>query len=481
MLAWHNLVVRHFVLALLLIGSCRSKEKTPTSPSQAEPVVASVPTPALEAEVVALDAGQTLSGPLGILAPEARVPKRARERNVAALKKHRAGDFKAAILAFTTLVEEQPNYRTARYNLACSHSRQGDQDGAWSALRPLLERDYPAYSKRFREDSDLAGLRESPQGEAVRRFVRNLEKQWKLALADGVPTTILRRGHTVDEYDSGPRRVSLWPGVYMPSSGRFVPQTEPLEHTWRHEEDKGLDPPVIQSMLDVESQSVLLLLSSFSMGQILSAKLVVWDTSSGALLNTLDLSTEAIEQAEVGVQGDSIFGRVFIKGDYSDKPQGWTAWQQTDRTAKAPSVVQVPWTLPPTAPRGFQLLKTSIGYDATLRTLLLQETKRTITFEGRKVQIDGHSYQLGRAHKQAAIQHAIENPASNEVVLVSLRKNDDYNHSTVVQIDLDSGKTTRIVSGPGIFLARFDRRGQLYWRLGRKNSPGLPAWVLQNP
>ena len=71
---------------------------------------------------------------------------------------------------------------------------------------------------------------------------------------------------------------------------------------------------------------------------------------------------------------------------------------------------------------------------------------------------------------------------SLQLIVVSLRQNDTgYTHSIVDQLNLDNGETTRIVSGQGIFIARFDRRGRLYWRLGQQSSPGLPSWVLLNP
>lgn len=62
---------------------------------------------------------------------------RATKINSAALKRHNAGDYRAAVDGFREAVKVNPGNITARYNLACAYSRVGDGDSALAILHDL--------------------------------------------------------------------------------------------------------------------------------------------------------------------------------------------------------------------------------------------------------------------------------------------------------------------------------------------------------
>lgn len=87
--------------------------------------------------------------------------KLAVQTNDAGMKLYRAKDWKRAAALFKTAVATDPNYITARYNLACVSSLIADRAGAIEQLRWLVKSSDPQAKQKLQKaptDSDLAWI-----------------------------------------------------------------------------------------------------------------------------------------------------------------------------------------------------------------------------------------------------------------------------------------------------------------------------------
>ena len=198
--------------------SCSSKSEQPPAPAQgavappakAKPAIdapapspAPVPTPALAAT----------PEPVGFDGLPAAVSAEANALNSKALKAHGKGDFETSRAGFEAAVKASPGFLLARYNMVCALSRLGRLDEAASELGALFALDLPRFKPRLTEDSDLAALAASPQGKTLLARADELEKSWRYALENGIPTVT-----------SSPVRAGVWVQAWK----RFVPMGPPV-------------------------------------------------------------------------------------------------------------------------------------------------------------------------------------------------------------------------------------------------------------
>ena len=96
-----------------------------------------------------------------------------RDRSAEALEAMQKGRYEKARELLEEHLEAHPADARASYNLACSHSRLGDQDEATQALETAWRAGFRD-TELIRNDPDLEGLRASKKGS---RLVEKLEKE----------------------------------------------------------------------------------------------------------------------------------------------------------------------------------------------------------------------------------------------------------------------------------------------------------------
>lgn len=155
---------------------------------------------------------------------------KAQKINKKSLRFHRAKNFKKARQGFDQALKlSQGNFPIARYNLACALSRLGMLEESTTQIKKLLEKDFPRFNLRIKEDEDFKNLRESPYWMDIQEYAKSLRPSWHKAMDLGVPAVIQR---VFDEYDNVQDvfRFLRWTqaGLYIHEWSRFVPMAPPV-------------------------------------------------------------------------------------------------------------------------------------------------------------------------------------------------------------------------------------------------------------
>lgn len=156
---------------------------------------------------------------------------KARAKNRAALKLHRAGDYAASRVGFEETLELSSDHDMARFNLACALSRLGELEAARGQLQTTLYRDLLRFQGRWRgpdADPDLEPLRTSEHAVEVDALVGALRDAYDTAHDRGVAGYLYDRPPTPAETDYAGTAVSkgsstLIAGAWLHEAGRFVP------------------------------------------------------------------------------------------------------------------------------------------------------------------------------------------------------------------------------------------------------------------
>jgi tetratricopeptide (TPR) repeat protein len=139
--------------------------------------------------------------------------------------------YEGSLAAFERVVEADPDYLSARFNVACALSRLGRASEAVEILRALLTIDYPGFAPRIDADPDLGPLAATPAWSALAEHRRALEARWDEALAAGVPVVHVTPREEIpaanEELDVRVRR-TMQAGVWLARERRFVPMAPRL-------------------------------------------------------------------------------------------------------------------------------------------------------------------------------------------------------------------------------------------------------------
>jgi hypothetical protein len=175
-------------------------------------------------------------------------------------------------------------------------------------------------------------------------------------------------------------------------------------------------------------------------------------------------------------------------------PEGWSPWWRVSMVAKPSSTTQDldlwtqkgPGQVASSGPPTF--LRTAPHEDLWPSVLLLHDAGTNYRLKGNVLEISGREIRLGRGHAVSAFHSFSKNPVANELVVASIRTDNDVMgyRSFVDVVDLNTGGVKRLVMGKGAFAARFDPLGKLQWRMqgvpgsGRDTASGdLPWWALR--
>lgn len=111
----------------------------------------------------------------------------AREALEAASRARTAGDLQAAAAHLDRALRAAPDFLEAHFERARLASRAGDLASAARTIELLWRRDLPTYGPRYDAEDDLAGLRRSPEGQALTGRRAAIEAGYEAAM----------RGHSV--------------------------------------------------------------------------------------------------------------------------------------------------------------------------------------------------------------------------------------------------------------------------------------------
>lgn len=226
------LVMRPFSVAVLL---CMLPACTPASPAPA-----STPRPPEpEEQSAVLEAASERAEPVAAAvalseigyASAPQISGKARAKNRAALKLHRAEDYVGSRVGFEEALELSPDHDMARFNLACALARLGKLESARTELQTVLHRDLLRFQGRWRGDKadpDLEMLRTSAHAAELDALVGRLRDAYVTAHERGIAAYLYPRDPIPAETDFAGNPVtqgssSLVAGAWLHEARRFVP------------------------------------------------------------------------------------------------------------------------------------------------------------------------------------------------------------------------------------------------------------------
>ncbi len=205
-----------------------------TAPSDPTPALPDPEAPSVGTELVPESTAPVVDAvPLSAIgyasAPE--ISGKARTKNRAALKLHRAKDYLRSRAGFEEALELSPDHDMARFNLACALTRLGKLEEARTELKTVLHRDLFRFQGRWRgarADSDLEGLRTSTHAAELDALVDELRDTYETAHDRGVAAYLYPRYPSPAQTDFAGNHVakgssSLIAGAWLHEAGRFVP------------------------------------------------------------------------------------------------------------------------------------------------------------------------------------------------------------------------------------------------------------------
>lgn len=463
--------MRPWLIVTLLIASC-------SGPGERQAIRTDRPSKALETakpSTVVAQVRTSAKRALGIASPETEPTSKARELNVFGLKAHRAGDYPRAIKMFQAAIEESPTYRLARYNMACSHSRQGETNEAWALLQPLLREDFPRHKRRIAEDKDLAPLRESRLATTIDEVVNSIDARWQAEVAQSLPTAIYTHVAHKGAGEEFRTRSTAWPGALHPETGRFLPliDRKRQKSRFRYEDEKGL-----HALVNLDAMAVVFLSLRFGDFGVHDIAMEVWDLRTGQMVRSLFLEYGVV-RLELGISGEALVFRVEGVGEGR-----WSSWwglplrgenSSTKKLSIDASTAQVAsGSVFKDGPTGAYLRAepSAEGYEL----LQLHNAGKEFHVHKNVLNVGDRKIPLGRGHGAGKHRSVVESPLGNNVAVVSISVTTDYEdvyRSIIDLVKVDTGEVTRLAAGPGKAVARFDSRGRLHWKLGEQHSEGV--------
>lgn len=224
--------MRPFSVAVLL---CMLPACTPASP----PAASTPRPPEPEEQFAVLEAASKRAEPVAAAVAlseigYASVPQisgKARAKNRAALKLHRAEDYVGSRVGFEEALELSPDHDMARFSLACALARLGKLESARTELQTVLHRDLLRFQGRWRGDKadpDLEMLRTSAHAAELDDLVGRLRDAYVTAHERGVAAYLYPRDPIPAETDFAGNPVtqgssSLIAGAWLHEARRFVP------------------------------------------------------------------------------------------------------------------------------------------------------------------------------------------------------------------------------------------------------------------